>query len=243
MDHDDVFSPILGRRDILRTAGALGILEMLRRAAPSLGTGTALAAPGDVDFSDLLDNPALQGVCTLTPSQTSGPFYFDTGLVRSDITEGRPGIPTRLAIHVVRASDCSPIPNAAVDVWHAEAIAGRYSGYASQGTAGQTFLRGIQFTDANGTVLFDTIYPGWYPGRTAHIHLKVRPTGSSELTTQMYFKQRLTNRVYTLPPYTMHAGTPTTNQQDNLYNAATQMTILSASGGQLILEFTAAVAG
>jgi protocatechuate 3,4-dioxygenase beta subunit len=189
--------------------------------------------------SDLADDDKLQAVCTLTPGETEGPYYLNLNLVRQDITEGLPGLHTRLFLHVVRACDCMPIPNATVDVWHADA-GGRYSGFAQQGTQGLTFLRGVQFTDAAGTAIFDTIYPGWYPGRTAHIHLKVRPTGMSQLTTQMYFKQRLTNRVYGLSPYNQHAGNPTPNTGDGLYLPETVLSVLMTS--RLNLELTVAVA-
>ena len=119
---------------------------------------------------------------------------------------------------------------------------GVYSGFANQGTQGQTFLRGVQTTDANGAMFFDTIYPGWYQGRATHIHLKVRPTGQSELTTQLYFRQRLTNRVYQTGPYFAHGPNPTTNQTDSLFRPETVVDIVQATGGQLVLAIVIAVA-
>jgi hypothetical protein len=241
MENDDIFSPSLGRRQILGGAGALVLLGLTRRAA-AFTAPFALAGEGaDIDVGDLIDPDALGTMCVLTPSQTAGPYYLNLNLVRSDITEGKPGIPTRLFLNVVRASDCTPIPNAAVDVWHCDAL-GLYSGVASLGTAGQTFLRGIQFTDAAGMTSFDTIYPGWYPGRTTHIHVKVRPTSTSELTSQMYFVQALNNRIAGRPPYSTKGVNPTTNAGDPLFLSETVVNVLGVSGGKLQLQLTLGVA-
>ena len=103
-------------------------------------------------------------MCILTPEATEGPFYFDPKLVRSDITEGKQGAPLVLTLQIVQAKDCTPLSDARVDVWHADEL-GLYSGYARQETGsakGETFLRGTQFTGADGEVRFKTIYPGWY---------------------------------------------------------------------------------
>jgi len=246
MEFDDVLSPILGRRQILRSAGALSLLGLGMKVARGQGLLAALEAGGatqmsDFDASDLVDDPSMATVCTIAPSLTQGPYYLNLNLMRSDITEGLAGLPTRLHVQVVRSSDCAPIPNAVVDLWHNNAP-GVYSGFANQGTQGQTFLRGVQTTDANGATYFDTIYPGWYPGRTTHMHLKVRPTGQTELTTQLYFRQRLTNRVYQLGPYIGHGTNPTTNQTDSLFRQETVVDIVQASGGQLVLAIVIAVA-
>ncbi len=247
MENDDVLSPILGRRQILRTAGALSLLGLgLSKVARGQGLLTALETEAGTpvsafDASDLVDDPRMATVCTIAPSLTQGPYYLNLNLMRSDITEGLPGLPTRLHIQVVRSSDCAPIPNAVVDLWHNNAP-GVYSGFANQGTQGQTFLRGVQTTDANGATYFDTIYPGWYPGRTTHTHLKVRPTGQTELTTQLYFRQRLTNRVYQTGPYIGHGPNPTTNQTDSLFRQETVVDIVQATGGQLVLAIVIAVA-
>jgi protocatechuate 3,4-dioxygenase beta subunit len=244
MDNDDVFSPVVGRRQILRRAGAFGLLGL---GLTHLATGAAVfrgLAPSDdeLDLSGLLDDPTMQVMCTLTPSETQGPYYLNLNLVRSDITEGYPGYKSRIIIHVVRASDCSAVQNAAVDVWHANA-AGVYSGYAQQGTQGLTFLRGVQYTDANGTAMFDTIYPGWYQGRTTHIHCKVRPSTTQELTTQLYFNQGLSNRMYSRGAYQAHGPTSTTNSQDGLFLPQTVMSLLgNVPGIGLQLELTIGVA-
>jgi protocatechuate 3,4-dioxygenase beta subunit len=108
-----------------------------------------------------------------------------------------------LTLHVSRLSGttATPISGARVDVWQTDAI-GVYSDEASQGTTGQTFLRGFQFTDANGDVTFTTIYPGWYPGRTPHIHFKVFLDAANLVTGQLYFPDDLSARIYAgVAPY------------------------------------------
>jgi protocatechuate 3,4-dioxygenase beta subunit len=223
MRHDDIFSPILGRRQILQGAGAMSLLGLARLAGAHGARGSGLES--DLNVDDLIDPATLASMCVLTPSLTAGPYYLPLNLVRSNIKEGQSGLRTRLYITVVDAASCAPIPNAEVDVWHNNAP-GVYSGIAALGTSGETWLRGIQLTDASGLATLDTIYPGWYPGRTTHVHLRVRPTGSSQLTTQMYFQQSLSNRIYRRNPYSLHGLNPTKNITDSLYRAETEMSVI-----------------
>ena len=240
MEHDDFQSPIVGRRPILRGLGALGILGLAKLAGAN--PRIVLGDDADVlDVSDFIDVSGAQSMCVLTPSVIEGPYYLNLNLLRTDITEGQPGLKSRLNLHVVRASDCTPIQNAAVDLWHNNAP-GIYSGFANQGTQGQTWLRGVQFTDANGTAFFDTIYPGWYPGRTTHMHLKVRPPGATQLTTQLYFPQGLSRRIYKLAPYNAHGQNPTNNGSDPFFRPETVLSVLGVVGGSLQLDLTIGVA-
>ncbi|MEX0956472.1 MAG: intradiol ring-cleavage dioxygenase [Rhizobiaceae bacterium] len=157
------------------------------------------------------------GVCAIMPETTEGPFYFDPDLERTDITEGRPGVPLRLRVQVVDAG-CNPIGGARVDIWHCDAE-GIYSGYPRQlgglDTSGETFLRGTRFADADGIAEFSTIYPGWYPGRTPHIHFKAFPDQEHVLTGQMFFPDDLSREIYdTVAPYSDRDArqmTPTAN--------------------------------
>lgn len=151
--------------------------------------------------------------CVLTPEMTEGPYYLDDMAIRRDITEGRPGLPLRLELTVADASSCAPVPDRMVEIWHADAE-GAYSGFGAGGS-GTTFLRGGQTSDDTGVVVFDTIYPGWYPGRAVHIHLKVHD-GDTVHTTQLFFDQDLTDEVFTRSPYAGNSGR-TTNAQDSIY--------------------------
>jgi protocatechuate 3,4-dioxygenase beta subunit len=139
--------------------------------------------------------------CTLTPASILGPYYFDPKLVRRDITEGHPGAPLRLRFVVMDAANCTPIGGARVDVWQTRAD-GYYSGYPGQGekqnvdTTGGTFMRGTQMADERGEALFDTVYPGWYVGRTVHTHFKIFIDEKDMLTGQMYYPDALSQYIF-----------------------------------------------
>jgi protocatechuate 3,4-dioxygenase beta subunit len=169
-------------------------------------------------------------VCALTAEQEEGPFYVDLDLLRSDVREDQSGIPLTLSMTVLDTNTCQPIPNAAVDIWSANAL-GVYSAEAQQGSSGETFLRGVQITDADGTVQFTALYPGWYTGRVNHIHLKVHvgdsaspaaydETGSHVAHTgQMFFPQDVNDQVAQLSPYVSNRNPYTTNAQDRVYTS------------------------
>src|SRR5438093_2642948 len=166
------------------------------------GAGPAAVASGAV-------------TCVLTPEQTEGPYYIANEKLRRNITEGRPGTPLTLRLGVVDASSCRPIKGAAVDIWHADA-AGVYSGFG-QGAASRTFMRGIQRTDAKGTATFRTVYPGWYQGRTVHIHVKVHVAGNVVHTGQLYFPDTLTDAVYRRLPYGRRPNRDVRNATDMIF--------------------------
>ena len=169
--------------------------------------------------SDAAGGPAAvasgQVTCVLTPELTVGPYYIDGEKVRRNITEGRPGAPLTLRLAVVDASTCKPIAGAAVDIWHADA-AGVYSGFGA-GSGSRTFMRGIQKTDASGIATFQTVYPGWYQGRTVHIHVKVHVGGSVVHTGQLFFDDAVTDAVYRRAPYSKRPSRTTRNATDSIY--------------------------
>jgi protocatechuate 3,4-dioxygenase beta subunit len=180
---------------------ALGARELLEAdAADAAGTGPAAVASGLVS-------------CVLAPEQTEGPYYLDGAAIRRNVTEGRPGVALTLRLTVVNVANCKPIKGAAVEIWHCDA-GGDYSGV--QGDTG-TFLRGVQRTDAKGLALFKTIYPGWYRGRTVHIHTMVHLGGNVVHTGQLYFHDTLTDAVYTRSPYNRRPGRTTRNAADSIY--------------------------
>ena len=199
---------------------------------------------------------AALAMCVMTPEQTEGPYYIDTDLMRSDITEGKPGTPLRLDLTVLNAASCQPLSQATVEVWHCDA-AGDYSGFTGtlQPTGGgaggpggpppgdgpppgsgpggpppgagpqmrntpnndMVFLRGGQISDAAGKVTFQTIYPGWYMGRTVHIHIKVHVAGEEVHTSQLFFDDDLSDRVFGQAPYDGHQGRDTRNATDTIF--------------------------
>jgi protocatechuate 3,4-dioxygenase beta subunit len=187
--------------------------------------------------------------CSLTPQETEGPYYFDVDAIRSDIREDRNGTLLRLAIRVRNAKSCRPIENAVVDVWHCDAL-GIYSGFesASRGVGGvpggpgggnsgptddETYLRGAQVTNADGIVQFKTIYPGWYRGRTVHIHAKVHLDKTSVLTTQLFFDEKVSEAAYERKPYSEHEGRDTFNDTDSIFNDKLLLTLSKKGNGYL----------
>ena len=153
--------------------------------------------------------------CVLTPELTEGPYYIDGEKLRRNITEGKAGTPLTLRTTVLNASTCKPIRNAAVDIWHSDAL-GVYSGFGA-GASSHTFLRGIQKTNAAGLATFQTIYPGWYPGRAVHIHVKVHVGGNVVHTGQFFFPDATTDQAYKQAPYNTRGPRDQRNPDDSIF--------------------------
>ena len=153
--------------------------------------------------------------CVLTPEMTEGPYYISGEKLRRDITDGKPGTRLDLALKVVDASTCRPIRGATVDIWHCDA-GGVYSGFG-EGASNRTFMRGRQKTDALGVARFKTIYPGWYPGRTVHIHVKVHVRGNVVHTGQLFFSDAMTDAAYRKAPYSKRPDRNPRNGGDSLF--------------------------
>ncbi len=196
------------RRQLLRDLTGAGV------GAASIGlVGRDLLDPDD-EVAD-----AAAPSCTLTPEVTQGPYYLDLDKVRRNITEGKHGLRLDLRLKVVDASSCKAIEDAAVEIWHCDA-GGTYSGFSQEGTAGKTYLRGTQLTDAKGVAQLHTIYPGWYQGRAIHIHMKVHVGGHTVHTGQLFFNDSVSDRVVRLSPYSSHRGTRLRNKADQIYRQA-----------------------
>lgn len=173
------------RRDFLKFSGLFGALSLLD--AKSVWAGVI---------------PQAQSACVLIPSETDGPFPLDLSankaFFRRDIREAKTGAPLQLKLRIKDAHTCKPLPNARVNIWHCDKD-GNYSGY--MGEEGQTYLRGYQITDAKGEVLFTTVFPGWYPGRTSHIHFQVYVSSTYSVVSQLTFPNKAKNDLYAA-----HAG-------------------------------------
>ncbi|WHZ30027.1 MAG: Putative dioxygenase [Nitrospira sp.] len=214
MKKNSWFGPPLSRREALTLMGAAGagllVGEWPNKAWPVPST--------------------LRSPCIVRPEQTEGPYFVDERLHRSDIRtdsangQVTPGALLALTFQVMRfhAGQCRPIPDAQVDVWHCDAM-GVYSDVQDPGfkTLGLKFLRGYQITDAEGSARFLTIYPGWYPIRTVHIHFKIRTASVAgrnfEFTSQLYFPDELTDRVHTDLPYSSKGQRRVRNQHDFIF--------------------------
>jgi uncharacterized protein (TIGR03437 family) len=179
--------------------------------------------------------------CVTRPSLTEGPFFVDELLNRADIRADpsngtvKSGVPLKIKFNVgrVNGSSCTALVGAFVDLWHCDASGG-YSDVSGQGNPnnlGQKFLRGYQVTDSNGSVEFTTIYPGWYSGRTVHLHYKVRLFAglreTYEYTSQLCFDDNLTDQIFTQAPYNSRGARNTRNSNDNIYQSAGTAILLS----------------
>jgi len=229
------------------SAIALGPLLSRRQLVALLGATGALWLMGGRLFSRQSLAGAQIPSCVVRPQQTEGPYFVDERLNRSDIRsdpttgQAKPGTPLALTLQIFRlgSGDCQPLAGAQVDIWHCDAL-GIYSDVRDAGfnTIGQKFLRGYQITDARGEAKFVTIYPGWYAGRTVHIHVKVRTAHAaerhSEFTSQMYFDDGLTDRVYGDQPYASKGRRNARNQDDRIFRRG---------GEQLMLAPTATANG
>ena len=239
----------LTRRAAIGAAGAGGVALLFAGIRGSAG-GSLLDAFGP-EVAE-----AAAGTCTMTPAKTVGPYFVDEKLLRSDVrantSDGavQAGVPLTLRLQVFDADhDCAPVQGATVDIWHANA-SGLYSDESANGTLGQNWLRGYQTTDADGLVTFTTIYPGWYTGRTVHIHFKVRiyngTTETLEFTSQLFFTDALNTQVFTTySPYKDRAQTTgdTTDANDGIYGADGASLLLTpvASGGGFAADFSVGV--
>ncbi len=174
--------------------------------------------------------PASAPACVVVPELTEGPYFVDEQLERADIrvdpstgsiSEGAQ-LDLTFRVTKIDGAGCAVYPGAIVDVWHCDS-AGVYSDVADPGfdTTGQKFLRGYLVTDANGIAAFTTIYPGWYEGRTVHIHFKVRSELSErsalEFTSQLFFDDAFTDAVYQQEPYAAKGQRTVLNDKDNIF--------------------------
>jgi protocatechuate 3,4-dioxygenase beta subunit len=207
--------------------------------------------------------PQPKNVCRLSAQQETGPYYIPEELLRSDIVEGRAGVPLSLRIVLLDSRTCTPVPNAAVDLWHCDAV-GLYSGFTKQRPMGPpgpdggppgppfgspedgpggpgpmgpppdhaptdklTFLRGVQLTGGDGSVGFRTVFPGFYMGRTNHIHFKVRigghasgksyEAGHTSYVGQIFFPEEETAEMMQHDPYRRHKIHRTTLAADRVF--------------------------
>ena len=215
-----------------------------RATVAAIGESPAAQATiaADVAAAEAI-NTVVAPACVARPEMTEGPYFVDVRLDRSDIRSDsntgvvKEGAPLLLTFRLsqIGGNACTPLPGALVDVWHCDAQ-GVYSGVTDRSftTTSENWLRGYQVTDAGGVAAFATIYPGWYPGRTVHIHFKVRTDPDSaqgyEFTSQLFFDDALTDQVLAQPPYNVQ-GSRTLNSQDGIYDDLLLLTVTPAAEG------------
>ena len=192
--------------------------------------------------------------CSESLEGEEGPYFVDdsaTGYERSNIlsnldgTSTQTGVPLTLTLYVYDSENgCAAMQGVQVDIWQCNA-SGVYSAESAESTTSESWLRGYQLTDANGMVQFTTIIPGWYSGRTNHIHLRLRSTYNSTdtdgtNTMQFFFDQTLVNTLATtVSPYSSEGTNPTTNASDRVYSTEEDGTTLMTLSGSTAAGYTA----
>ncbi|KQQ05745.1 MULTISPECIES: intradiol ring-cleavage dioxygenase [unclassified Rathayibacter] len=203
------------------------------------------------------------------PDETAGPYPGDgsngvdvlenSGIVRSDIRSSidsatsADGVPMTLGLTILDlANGGVPFAGAAVYVWHCDA-GGNYSMYSS-GIEDETYLRGVQVADANGTVTFTSVFPACYSGRWPHIHFEVYPgidsitdASNAIATSQVALSQEACEAVYALDAYSGSARNlaQVTLDSDNVFGddgGALQLAAMSGDAASgYVVSLTAPV--
>lgn len=176
---------------------------------------------------------ACASTCRAWPEQEEGPYHRAEPPARRDVAEDAPGLPLVLGLALV-GSRGEALTDATVEIWHCDAL-GRYSGFPPPSPmtsylSERMFLRGRQPADDSGAVEFRTVYPGWYPGRTVHIHLRLYAV-DQVFTSQAYFPEVINDEVLDRRPYAARAGRDTTNEADPIASTGGGPAVLDVSGG------------
>lgn len=217
-----------------------------------VGISSGIIVTGGIASPNLFAQQKSLPPCVAVPEQTEGPYFVDEKLNRSDIRtdtkSGKPseGTPLNIEFRVsqIGKKGCSPLGEAMVDIWHCDAL-GVYSGVEDWqfDTTEQNFLRGHQITDKQGIAKFLTVFPGWYRGRTVHIHFKIRTEQNKsnyDFTSQLYFDDKLTDQIFLQSPYNKRGQRNIRNERDGIYRDGGNKTMLnlvkSANGYQSIFE-------
>lgn len=261
-DHDrglsfDI-STLMNRRRSLALLGGAGLATLtacVSGNADTAGSSEATTTAADATTTAATATTASDGTCAVIPEETAGPYPGDgsngvnvlgeSGIVRSDITSSfgssttvAEGVPFTIELTVVdTANSCAPLAGAAVYLWHCD-INGKYSMY-SQGVTGENYLRGVQETDASGTVTFSTIFPAAYDGRWPHVHFEVYPSVESAMsasdklrTSQLALPEETASAVYATIGYEQSVSnlSRTSLESDNVFSDGYSLQLAKITG-------------
>ena len=262
--HHDDFGGL--QRDLLATGAAIdrrGLLRLGARFGAAIGalqlagcsdTPTSPTASITTSTTTSATTPPSTGTCSKINEETAGPYPGDgsngpnvltsTGVVRGDIrssfagmTGTAQGVPLNIVLTIVSATTCAPLVGRAVYLWHCDRE-GRYSLY-TQGATNQNYLRGIQETDGNGRLTFQSIYPGCYAGRWPHIHFEVYQSLSASssarnnvATSQIALPKATNDLVYAVAGYeaSIRNAAQVTLASDNVFSDGSALELATTSG-------------
>ena len=243
-DDDRLIGRVLSRREVLALMGAGSVAVVVAACAPgstASRTPSAAATGAAGSTSETASTAAVASSlpsCVVVPELTEGPYYVNENLDRSDIridtSDGKTSEGAVLTldwvVSQVDGNACIPLEGVLVDVWHCDAL-GNYSDVGNE--QGHDFLRGYQKTDASGKATITTIYPGWYQGRAVHIHFKIRTDAAAasglEFTSQLFFDDALSARVYSSGVYASKGTPDQPNASDGIYQQSQGMTLLDVA--------------
>lgn len=190
-------------------------------SSASWATGGTASMTGKASYPDPFTGSL--STCQLVATTTEGPCTTTTDLEREDISDEWTGLPVRLGLKVVDTS-CNVLAGAIVKIWHTN-LTGSYSGETpnngmclqDQSYSSLDFFRGVQTTDDEGVVYFDTCFPGWYRGRAVHVHFQVKSGSQSYRVSQLFFPEDITEDVFANHGEYSEYGQPdTTFSTDNI---------------------------
>lgn len=223
---------------MLGASGAVGLGALVAANTAATPMSDAAVEPmfTPADFPDAANTE-------LETETAAGPFYFDAERIRSDIREDRVGTELLLGLMVCDQRG-RPVRDALVDIWHVDAN-GDYSSFEGippedlplpgeplpHRVSRSRFLRGAQVTNRHGIVQFVTIYPGWYPIRTVHIHYKVYLDDANVATSELNFPDEFSYKEFSKPPYLPWPDDAVTNANDPNFFPRNLMTVRPPGNG------------
>ncbi len=237
------------RRQVLRFLFGASVLPLIGCSSNASTPAGAAASPE----GGAADGEASASSCDTIPEETGGPYPGDgtngpntltaSGIVRSDIrpsfgamTGTAEGISLTVKLTLVNVkAGCAALAGYAIYLWHCDRD-GKYSLYT---IADQNYLRGVQETDASGTVTFTTIFPGCYSGRWPHIHFEIfaslataTAAGGKVATSQLALPIDACNAVYTTSGYSQSITnlSQTSLATDNVFRDGATLQLPTVTG-------------